>query len=122
MAWPPLLRKLSFGVRFNQPIAGVSWPGFVQEIAFSGDVYAASVSKHAKSSVQTQEYLQLVSHFNQPITEVRWPPSLVKLTFGDCNDQSVDGVAWPASLRELHFSRDFSLPRSSFEWPAFLEN
>ena len=35
-AWPRSLKQLSFGMRFNHPTAGVSWPDAPQEIAFLG--------------------------------------------------------------------------------------
>lgn len=67
VSWPIWLQELAFRFGFNHPIVGVESPASLQRLSFGG-------------------------HFNQPVPD---------FTLGVCFDRSLAAVVWPASFRRV---------------------
>jgi len=81
VVWPGSLEQLSFDEYFNQPIVGVAWPASLQQLAFAGE-------------------------FNHDLAEVVWPASLQELLFGLCGRRRWSsyrsGISLISKSSELH--------------------
>ena len=122
---------------FNQPIAGVLWPCFMQNLAFGsyvnhsivGIVWPASLQQLLSGPDFASASLEWCLHqlafgldFNQPVvTGVVWPSPLMGVPFGRAFNQPIADVAWPASLHQLSFGVSFSHHIAGVQLPASLQ-
>ncbi|CAN0437804.1 unnamed protein product, partial [Ectocarpus fasciculatus] len=67
--WPVHLQQLSFGHRFEEPIAEINWPASLERLAFFGDGFNEPLPG-VVSSWPSLRKLVLGYTFNQPIAQV----------------------------------------------------
>ena len=127
---PVLVKRLTFGPHFHQPLGPNVLPESLTHLNFSNVPFLQTVvwpgclthleSFHSTVMPKTLIRLTFSRHFNQPIPEGVLPESLLSLHFGsDFNQPIAEGVL-PTSLLGLHFGNNFNQPINKGVLPASL--
>lgn len=139
---PQTIRKITFGLKFNQPLHGIQWPSslqqltfgrsFDQKVDFEGALPASLKSLHFGQNFQQTlrhvqwpdglEELSLSSSFNESLREVDLPQGLRCLTLTGNHPGQLDAVQhWPSKLTTINLNGDFNQPIASVVWPTTLQ-
>ncbi|CAM9699084.1 unnamed protein product [Laminaria digitata] len=126
VAWPPTLKVLLLGEKFNRPIG---WRAGGAELLPDGLVELRLGAKFDQrlENVRLPAGLKRLimcdgCKFDQPLTGVSWPPSLEELKLGNCFNQSLEGSIFPETLRSLEFGHLFAHSMQGVALPAGLTN
>eukprot|EP00435_Cladocopium_sp_Y103_P054606 s77_g17.t2 len=119
VTFPSSLQSLTFGDFFDQSLGGVTFPSSLQDLTFGAAFNQSLEGVIFPSSLQN---LTFGTQFNQSLERVTFPKSLHSLTFGDFFDQSLEGVIFPSSLQSLTFGDFFDQSLEGVLFPSSLQS
>lgn len=102
---PPKITRLTFGLRFDQPLDCVHLPDTLTHLTF-GDAFDQRLENATLPPMLT--HLTFGYYFNRPLDRVVLPPMLTHLKFGERFDQSLDAVRFPSTLSLLTLHRKYN--------------
>ena len=114
---PDTIKKISFGLKCNQPVHGVRWPSSLRQLNFRHCFDQSVDMEEGPSLPMSLRTVHVGENFQKSLSRVWWPDDLEKISLSSSFSESLREINLPRGLRRQTIAGNHAGQLDAVTWP-----